>query len=116
LKSWTIDTFIARENIRSYREMLLSDIGPELRSRVHKLLIAEEDMLAKNLELLTGIERHIAEGSRRIEAQQSRVRAMKADGHDGVEQAQVVLDGFLESLQLSIEYRALVKREIERGS
>jgi len=44
------------------------------------------------------------------------VRAMKADGHDDVEQAQVILDGFLESLQLSMEYRALVKREIERGS
>ena len=116
MKSWTIDTFIARENIRSYQETLLSDIEPEVRSRVHKLLVGEEDKLAKNLELLADIERHIAEGSRRIEAQQSRVRAMKADGHDGVEKAQIILDGFLESLQLSMEYRERVKREIERGS
>ena len=116
MKVRTIDNFIARENIQLYRETLLSDIDPEGRSHVHKLLVAEEDKLAKNLELLADIERHIAEGSRRIEAQQSRVRALKADGHDGVEQAQVILDGFLESLQLSMEYRALVKREIERGS
>src|SRR5262249_21914250 len=107
---------IARVNIRFYRDMLLSDIRPEERSRVHKLLIAEEDKLGKDLKLLADIEWHIAEGARRIEAQQARVRTMKADGHDGVEQAQVLLDGFLESLQLSMEYRALVKREIERGS
>jgi len=49
LKVRTIDNFIARENIQLYRETLLSDIDPEVRSHVHKLLVAEEDKLAKNL-------------------------------------------------------------------
>jgi hypothetical protein len=69
---------IARVNIRYYRDRILSDIGPEERSRVHKLLVEEEDKLGKDLKLLVDIERHIAEGARRIEVQQSRLGAMQA--------------------------------------
>lgn len=79
-----MDRFIARENIRHYRDMLLSDIAPEVRSRVRKLLVEEEDKLGKDLELLIDIERHIADGAQRIEAQQSCVRAMHTNGHDGL--------------------------------
>ena len=61
MKGWTVHTFIARENIRHYREMLLSAIEPEVRWRVHKLLVAEEDMLAKNLECAS--RREIERGS-----------------------------------------------------
>src|SRR5262245_6388810 len=76
---------IARVSIRFYRDMLLSDIRPEERSRVHKLLIAEEDKLGKDLKLLADIEWYIAESARRIEAQQSHVRAIQANGHDSNE-------------------------------
>jgi hypothetical protein len=110
-----MDRFIAWENIRHYRNMLLSDIAPELRSRVHKLLVEEEDKLAKDLELLADIERHIADGARRIETQQSRVRAMQADGHDGVGRAQAFLDGLMESQGLSMRYRKLIANEIGRN-
>ena len=104
-----------RVNIRYYRDVLLSDIGPEERSRVHKLLVEEEDKLGKDLKLLADIERHIAECTRRIEAQQLRVRAMQADDHDDVGQAQAFLDGLMESQQVSMAYRQLVKKEIERN-
>ena len=68
LEAPMMDRFIARENIRHFRDMLLSDVDPEVRSRVRQLLVEEEDKLGKNLELLADIERHIAEGARRIEA------------------------------------------------
>jgi len=106
---------VARVKIRLYRETLLTDIGPEERSRLHKLLVEEEDKLGKDLKLLADIERHIAEGARRIEAQQSRLCAMQANGSDGVERAQAFLDGMMESQRISMEYRQLVKKEIERN-
>jgi hypothetical protein len=109
-----MNSVIARANIRFYRDILLSDLGPEERSRVHKLLIEEEDKLGKDLQLLSDIEGHIAETARRIEAQQLLVRAMQANGHDGG-QAQLLLDGLMESRQLSMEYRQRVKEEIERS-
>jgi hypothetical protein len=107
--------FIARVNIRHYHDMLLSDVGPQERSRVHKLLVEEEDKLGKDLELLIDIERHIAEGARRIEVQQSRVRALLADRHTGVERAQAFLDGMVESQRISMEYRQRLRKEIERN-
>jgi hypothetical protein len=110
-----MDRLIARINIRYYRDMLLSDLVPEVRLRVHKLLVQEEDKLAKDLELLVEIERHIGEGARRIEAQQARVHIMRANRHNGVKVAQAFLDGMMESQQISMEYRQLVKKEIERN-
>jgi hypothetical protein len=110
-----MDRLIARINIRYYRDMLLSDLGPEVRLRVHKLLVEEENKLAKDLELLADIERHIGEGARRIEAQQARLRTMRADRHNGVKGAQAFLDGMMESQQISMEYRRLVQKEIERN-
>src|SRR5262249_42715401 len=93
---------IARVNIRFYRDILLSDIEPEERSRYQKLLVAEEDKLGRDLQLLAEIERHIAEAARRIEAQQARVRAIQASGCNGVERAQAFLDGMMESQRISM--------------
>ncbi len=107
-----MDRFIARENIRHYRDMLLSEIEPEVRSRVHKLLV--EDKLGKDLPLLVDIERHIADGAQRIEAQQSRVCVMQADGHD-VGRAQAFLNGMMESQRILIRYHQLVANEIGRN-
>ena len=77
-------------------------------------MVEEEDKLGKDLELLIDIERHIADGAQRIEAQQSRVRAMQADGHDGAEQAQAFLDGMMESQAISMSYPQLIAKEIHR--
>ena len=110
-----MDRFVARENIRHYRDMLLSDIEPDKRSRVQKLLVEEEDKLGKNLELLADIQTHIDEGARRIWTQESRVRAMQLTGHNGVGQAQAFLDGMMESQRVSMKYRRLVEQEVERN-
>jgi len=74
----TMDRFIAPENIKHFHLMPLSDIAPEQRLRVQELLLEEEDKLGKDLELLAQIERHIADGKRRIREQQVRIRPCSA--------------------------------------
>jgi len=106
---------MTRVIVRQCRDILLSDIGRDQRSLVHKQLIKEEDKLGKDLELLADIERHIGETCRRIEAQRVRVSAIQANGHNGLAVAQALLDGLIESQQLSMEYRQRVKDEIERN-
>ncbi|WP_068012855.1 hypothetical protein [Rhodoplanes sp. Z2-YC6860] len=112
----TVDRFIACENIKHFQEMLLSDdIRPDVRSRVHKLLVEEEDKLGKDLELLERLERHITNGAQRIEAQRLRVVVMQRDGHDGLRDAQALLDGFIETQSLFLTYRQRVAEEVERN-
>ena len=110
-----MDRFIARENIRHYCDMLLSDIDPAVRPGLHKLLVEEEDKLGKDLELLVDIERHMADGARRIEAQQSRVCAMQTSGHDGVGRARALLNVMMESQRLFMRYHQLVAKEVGRS-
>jgi hypothetical protein len=53
-----MDRFIARENIRHFRDRLWSESDPDTRLRLHRLLLAEEDKLAADLDslpILSGI-------------------------------------------------------------
>ncbi|WP_068013293.1 hypothetical protein [Rhodoplanes sp. Z2-YC6860] len=110
-----MDRFIARENIKHFQEVLLSDIRPEERARIQGLLIEEEDKFGKNLELLAHIERHIADGARRIQQQMAIVRTMRINSHSGLDRAQAFLDGMLESQNLHMDYRHRVVKEIEQS-
>jgi predicted TIM-barrel enzyme len=110
---WSLSSIMTRVIIRQYRDVLLSDIGSEQRSLLHKQLIKKEDKLGKDLQLLADIERHIADTCQRIEAQQVRVSTIQANGRDGLVVAQALLDGLIESQQLSMEYRQRVMDEIE---
>ena len=110
-----MDRFIARENIRHFRDLLWSPIDPGERSRVHKLLVEEEDKLGRNLELLADIEAHIADGNRRISEQRARVTAMEQNGHKDVERARTLLEGMIESLHLFERYRAHVSDAVQRN-
>ena len=108
-----MDRFIARENIKHFRDMLLSDIDPSTRARVQRLLVEEEDKLGKNLELLADIENHIAQAERLIETQRSVVEALQRDGHNGIERAVALLDGMVESQQVSTDYHHRVANEVQ---
>jgi hypothetical protein len=100
-----VDRFIARENIKHFRDRLWSENDRDTWSRIQKLLVAEEDKLGADLELLADIERHIADGSQRIERQQALVAIMQRDGHDGLPVAQALLDGMIEGQILHVAYR-----------
>jgi hypothetical protein len=100
-----MDRFIALENIRHFRDRLWSESDPDTRLRLHRLLLAEEDKLAADLEVLADIERHIADGNGRIERQQGLVANMRLDGHRSLSVAQALLDGMIETQHLHVQYR-----------
>jgi hypothetical protein len=110
-----MDPFIARANIKHFHDILLTDLRPEERARVQRLLVEEEDKLGKNLELLADIEKHIADAAGRIRQQQSLVATMRGNGHNGLARAQAFLDGMLESQNLTMNYRRIVAKEIDRS-
>jgi hypothetical protein len=84
-----MDRFVARENIKHFRDRLWSETDHKVRARLRQLLIVEEDKLAADLELLAAVDRHMSDGSRRIERQRALVNAMERDGHNGLAQARV---------------------------
>ena len=107
-----MDRFIARENIRHFRTMLATEIDQETRARLHRLLVEEEDKLAKDLELLADIERHIEDGHRQIETQRARVDHMRATNHCGLAQGEAFLDGLIESQRIHAKYCATINKSI----
>src|SRR6516164_6511816 len=107
-----MDRFIARENIKHFRDRLSVEIDPDMRSRLHKLLVAEEDKLGADFELLADVERHIADGNRRIKRQRAIITDMERDGHNGLVQARVLLEGLVESQWLIKNYRRQILIEI----
>ena len=110
-----MDRFIARENIKHFRGRLWVEIDPDMRSRLHRLLVAEEDNLGTDFELLTDVERHIADGDRRIKRQRAIITDMERDGHNGLVQARALLEGLMESQLLSKKYRRRILIEIKRN-
>lgn len=110
-----MDRFIGRENIKHFRDLLWAPIDPSERARVHKLLVEEEDKLGKDLELLSQIEEHIADGNRRISDQRARVIAMEQNGHKDIERARTLLNGMIESQRLFTCYRAHVSDAVQRN-
>jgi uncharacterized protein with von Willebrand factor type A (vWA) domain len=66
-----MDRFIALENINHFRERLMSEINTTLRSTLQRLLLQEEDKLAKDLGLLDDLAReivhHVSKAGRRHE-------------------------------------------------
>jgi hypothetical protein len=111
-----MDRFIARENIKHFRDLLWTDLDARDRVRIQRLLIEEEDKLARNSELLETLERHIENGRRRITAQCALVERMQCDGHNGLAKAQALLDGMVESQFLHMNYHSRITVEIEQST
>ncbi len=92
-----MDRFVARENIKHFRDLLWTDLDARDRVRIQRLLIEEENKLARCTELLDNLERHIENGRRRITEQCARVERMQRDGHRDLARAEALLDGMIES-------------------
>jgi hypothetical protein len=110
-----MDRFIARENIKHFQDRLRVEIDPDTRSRLNKLLVAEEDKLGADFELLANVERHIADGNRRIKRQRAIVTDMQHNGRNDLVQARVLLEGLLDSQWLLKNYRRRILIEIKRN-
>jgi hypothetical protein len=98
-----MDKFVARENIRHFRDRLETETDASQRSLLQRLLIEEEDKLGHNLETLSMIETHITHGRTRVYRQRSLIVSMEQDGHDTA-QARALLGALNETL-LIFEYR-----------
>jgi hypothetical protein len=100
-----MDRFIARENIKHFRDRLRSETNPDTRTLLETLLLQEKDKLGRDGALLAEVERAIANFDAIIETQKKLVVTLKQNGHDGVAQAQSLLDGLMNSQSLYREYQ-----------
>jgi hypothetical protein len=66
-----VDRFTARENIKHFRGRIMSKADPTVRSILQRLLVEEENKLAKDLGLLDDLAReivhHVSKAGRRHE-------------------------------------------------
>ena len=98
-----MDRFIARANMRHFGDRLRSETDAELRARLQKLLIEEEDRLGQDLELIADVERMIASFDALIDTQASLVATFNGRD-DGVAGARKFLDGLIESRTMYKDY------------
>jgi hypothetical protein len=110
-----MDKFVARENIRHFRDRLETETDASQRSRLQRLLIEEEDKLGHNLETLSMIETHITNGRTRIYRQRSLVVSMERDGHDTA-QARALLGALSETLLLFENHREAILKTLDQSS
>jgi hypothetical protein len=68
--------FVARENIRHFRDRLETESDPATRSILHGLLVEEEDRLGHNSEALREIEDHIARAKGHVNRQHAVVTSI----------------------------------------
>ena len=92
-----MDKFVARENIRHFRDRLETETDPIARSLLHRLLIQELDKLGHNSEALRVVENHITGVNEQVKRQQALVASTEQDGYD-TGQALVLLNAYSDIL------------------
>lgn len=99
-----MDNFVARENIRHFREQLETETDPATRLLLDKLVIGELDKLRRNDQLLRDVEDAIVKSKEHVHKQQALVAAMERDGRD-TRAAVALLKGLCESVLVFENYR-----------
>jgi hypothetical protein len=109
-----MDRFIARANMDHFRDRLMSETDPTIRSTLQRLLVQEEDKLAADFELLADVAGAIAKCRQRLKKQQVLVETLERDGRDGAT-ARALLDGLTESLILHQEYHRRIEIRVQQS-
>jgi hypothetical protein len=91
-----VDRFIARENLKHFRDRLRCEVDPATRTTLHRLLVAEEDKLSADLGLVDDLEREISKCDAMIERQQALVAGIEVNGGDGAV-ARTLLEAIVEA-------------------
>ena len=107
-----MDRFVVRENISHFRDRLMSEADPTNRWTLQKLLVREEDKLAKDLRLLADLAREIEKCEQWIEMQRLRIENLDRNGHDGTA-AIALLNGVTETQIIHQEYRRRAEARLE---
>jgi hypothetical protein len=109
-----MDRFIARANMDHFRDRLMSETDPTIRSTLQRLLVQEEDKLAADFELPANVAGAIAKCRQRLKKQQVLVETLERDGRDGAT-ARALLDGLTESLILHQEYHRRIEIRVQQS-
>ena len=109
-----MDKFTARENMQHFRDRLKTETDPTVRSRLHRLLIEEEDKLGYNYEAIREIDSHIAHAKAHMNRQHALVASMERDGHD-TKQALVLLSAYSEVLLLFQSQREKISIKLQQS-
>jgi hypothetical protein len=109
-----VERFIARQNVAHFRKELTSEISPERRAGLLRLLVKEEDKLGLDLQQLADLERYIAEAKIRVARQQGIIASLEADERDTAI-ARALLDTYVQPLDLHEKLRQKVIGRLEQN-
>jgi hypothetical protein len=109
-----MNKFVARENIKHFRDRLRYEPDQATRATLQKLLVQEEDKLVADMALLQDLEREIAKCDGLIERQQALVVTIEGNGGDGGT-ARALLDGMIHTKFLHYKYRESVVGRMQRS-
>jgi hypothetical protein len=105
-----MDRFVARANINNFRDRPRSETDATARSVPYKLLVKEEDKLAKDVGLLGDLAREIVKCQERTRNQQTRITTSERDGCDVTARALLSVP---ENLIIHQEYHQRVATHLE---
>ena len=92
-----MDKFVARENVRHFRDRLETETDADVRAFLRRLLVQEEDKLGHDTEALAEIEKHIGRAKEHVNRQQTLLATRQRDGHD-TSKVLALLNAFSETL------------------
>src|SRR5436309_2391150 len=99
-----MDHSVARENIKYFSSRLKSELHPNVRSQVQRLLVKEEDKLGADLEFLAEVERTIISFRALIDTQRRLVATLEHNGGEA-ERERATLNGLRHTHVLCQMYR-----------
>ena len=106
--------FVSDLNIARFLDKLRLEHDPAMRTVLQRLLIEEEDKFGGNVERLSTVQRHIAEGNRRISLQKALVEKLAAGGEDAGP-AERTLSNLVEIQRIFEQYRQVILDTIDRN-
>jgi hypothetical protein len=106
--------FVSDLNIARFLDKLRLEHDPATRTVLQRLLIEEEDRFGGSVERLSTVQRHIAEGNRRISLQKALVAKLAANGED-IGPAEMTLSNLVEIQRIFEQYRQVILDTIDRN-
>ena len=100
-------------NVARFMDRLQLELDPAKRASLQRLLLEEEDKFGRRAERLSDVQRHLAEGSRRIALQKALIETLKANGQE-VRLAERTLSNLVEIQRIFEQYRHVILDAIDQ--
>src|SRR5712691_8047361 len=108
-----IDRFVAEQNVVRFRNKLLREADPNVQAALRRLLIEEEDKLARDLAQLSQVESEIESWNDRIAKQRSIVSRLEQSERD-TRIAGQLLESLVMTLALLERHRRRIMAALDR--